>query len=1024
MSLHKKLIALSVLQLLLINLSAVAVPTSALSEMPGSESMALSTAGPDQNGIVSGIIKDENGEPLMGATVREKGNSANGVITDVDGKFSISIQHASAVLEVSYVGYEKTEVNVQQGKVVDLRLRPDNTTLDGIVVVGYGSMKKSDLTGSVSRADIKDFQNSPNVNVGQLLQGTIPGLNVGVTTNAGDVPGMSIRGKNTISGNSNVLIVLDGIIYNSTLASINPNDIESIDVLKDASATAVYGAQAANGVILITTKRGQEGKTRIDVSSSYTFSNPTRDYKPMNRSQYLQYLTDQWYEKSYVGPDYVTPNPDFRLADYLPDIVMKDDSQPDGISALDYDWWGDGTQTASIMEDRISASGKSGIVSYLLSYGYTDQKGIIKNDNFKRNSIRMNFDITPYKWLKFGVQSFGSFVNKDGAQPDIWALRTQNPLISPYDENGNIVPYPFNTLDKNPFMGSNIADKERHNYFFGNLYAEIKLPLDGLTYHINFGNNYRVDDHNQSNQYGASLTGDAYKNHSQYYDYTVDNIFNYNNTFGKHSVAATFVVGVSERKYDYTSADAQDFARITLGYNSLQLGKNQYTTSNSWKEALTNQMLRVNYKYADKYLLTATVRRDGFSGFAKNNKSSVFPSLALAWVLSNEKFFKVSWVDNLKIRAGWGVSGNMTSRYNSLAKVNSLSAYVFGDGGSTEMGQKIVSMGNDDLKWERTSGINGGLDFVLLNNRISGYIDCYYTTTKDLLYNIAVPSASGFTSVSSNIGKLRNQGLEISITSHNIVQKDFEWSTTFNFSTNKNKLITLTGQDNDGDGKEDDLVASGLFMGKSLSAVYGYKVDGIYQLDDKDIPAGFHPGNYRIVDVDGDGEITTRDRCIIGKTDPAYRMSMLNTLRYKDFTFSFFLNSVQGGKDSYLGANSLFVTCNTDNDDRWNMYYDQVKRIWSPSNPKGIYARSTKAPKIRPTRYEQRNFVRLQDISLGYNLPNKLIEHIGLHNANVYISGKNLLTFTKWHGWDPEANQNYGGRPVLKSISFGINLSL
>lgn len=429
MSLHKKLIALSVLQLLLINLSAVAVPTSALSEMPGSESMALSTAGPDQNGIVSGIIKDENGEPLMGATVREKGNSANGVITDVDGKFSISIQHASAVLEVSYVGYEKTEVNVQQGKVVDLRLRPDNTTLDGIVVVGYGSMKKSDLTGSVSRADIKDFQNSPNVNVGQLLQGTIPGLNVGVTTNAGDVPGMSIRGKNTISGNSNVLIVLDGIIYNSTLASINPNDIESIDVLKDASATAVYGAQAANGVILITTKRGQEGKTRIDVSSSYTFSNPTRDYKPMNRSQYLQYLTDQWYEKSYVGPDYVTPNPDFRLADYLPDIVMKDDSQPDGISALDYDWWGDGTQTASIMEDRISASGKSGIVSYLLSYGYTDQKGIIKNDNFKRNSIRMNFDITPYKWLKFGVQSFGSFVNKDGAQPDIWALRTQTRLF-------------------------------------------------------------------------------------------------------------------------------------------------------------------------------------------------------------------------------------------------------------------------------------------------------------------------------------------------------------------------------------------------------------------------------------------------------------------------------------------------------------------------------------------------------------------------------------------------------------------
>ena len=970
---------------------------------------------------VSGIISDGNGEPLIGATVIEKGTK-NGTATDIDGHFALDVD-PNAQLEVSYIGYQKTIIKTSEKSEYAIILNSDSELLDDIVVVGYGTMKKSDLTGSVASANLKDFKNAPNTNMAQMLQGTVPGLNIGQTTTTGATPDISIRGTNTISGNNSVLIVLDGIIYNSSLSSINPNDIESIDVLKDASATAVYGAQAANGVLLITTKKGKEGKTRINFSSSYTISNPTKNLRPMNREEYLQFTRDYWYDKAYTGDDYSIPNPDFQMSDYLPDVAMRDASQSDGVSAYDYDWWGEGTQTGHIFENRLSASGGTKNVSYLLSYANTDQSGYIKNDLFKRNSIRMNVDINPTDWLKFGVQSFASFVNQDGAEPGVWALMTQCPLIQPYDADGKIVPYPFATLDVNPFMGSEVDDKERHNYFFGNLYAEIKLPVKGLTYRLNYGNNYRIDNYYRASEYAASLTGEAYKRTGQYYDYTVDNILNYNGEFGDHTIGATLLYGASERKYEYTNADSQNFSRITLGYNSLELGKNQYTYSDAWSEALLYQMGRLNYKYKNRYLLTTTVRRDGFSGFAKNNKFAVFPSVALAWVLSEEKFFKVSWVDHLKIRAGWGISGNQTTRYKSLSQIASNSAYVFGDGGSTEIGQKVNTMANNNLKWEKTEGINGGIDFVLLNNRISGSIDLYQTTTRDLLYDLAIPTITGFGSVSSNIGKIRNKGVEFTITSHNIRNKDFEWNTTLNFASNSNKIISLTGIDNDGDGKEDDLVASNLFIGQPISAIYNYQIDGIWQLTDE-IPTGYHPGNYRVVDTNGDGNITVDDRIILGKTTPAYRFGLLNTFRYKNFNFSFFINSIQGGKNGYLSANSETLVRGDANSRRWNRASELAADYWSPSNPNATYSRSIQGGTISPTLYQDRSFIRLQDVSLSYNLPTAVVNKIGLEALDFFVTGKNLITITDWKGWDPEANSGYFGRPVLRSFSIGLNLTL
>ena len=985
----------------------------------GSSARQKGSSEPAPKKKVSGRIVDGNGDPIIGATITERGTN-NRTVSDLNGDFSFFVTPGSQV-EVSYIGFKDKMLRPSDN--MNVAMEEDTEGLDEVVVVGYGTMKKKDLTGAVVRANLKDFEKQPNTNILQSLQGTVPGLNIGQTTASGATPSMSIRGTNTISGNNSVLIVLDGIIYNSSLSSINPNDIESVDVLKDASATAVYGAQAANGVLLITTKKGKEGATRVNFSSSYSTSSPTKDLHPMNRAEYLDYTRQNWYDNAFMGPEYTTPNPDFNIADYLPDAAMRDASQPDGISALDHDWWGEGTQTGHIFENRISVSGGTKKMAYLMSYENTTQEGYLKNDLFKRNSIRINLDINPYGWLKFGVQAFASFVNQDGQEPGVAQLMRENPLLAAYDSEGNIIPYPFGTLDENSFMGTSANDKERHNYFFGNFYAEIKLPVKGLTYRINYGNNYRIDKHNYSNPYSASLTGEAYKHYDEYYDYTVDNILSYNHDFGPHSIAATLLYGVSERKDEYTSADSQNFSRLTLGYDNLSLGKEQYSSSSAWNEALLYQMFRLNYNFKNRYLLTTTVRRDGYSGFAKNKKFATFPSVALAWVVSEEPWFNAGWVDQLKLRGGWGISGNQTTRYKSLAKVSSSAAYVFGDGGTTEIGQQVSTMGNDNLKWEKTHGVNFGLDFVVLNGRLSGTFEYYNTTTKDLLYDIAIPTINGYSTLSSNIGKIRNHGVEFTITSRNIVKKDFQWSTTFNISSNKNKIVSLLGKDADGDGKEDDLVASNLFIGQPVSAIYNYKIDGIWQLGD-DIPKGYHAGNYRVVDTDTDGKITVDDRVILGKKDPSYRFGILNTFRYKDFSLSFFINSIQGGKNGYMQANSYTIVRGDANALRWNRASELASQYWSPSNPNGKFSRSNQGGTISPTYYEQRNFVRLQDVSLGYVLPKILVSKVGLQDVNLFLSAKNLITITDWDGWDPEAGQDYYGRPVLRSISFGINVTL
>ena len=984
--------------------------------------------------ILKGVVTDDSGEPIIGATISEVGTK-NAAVSDFNGNFELRNTTSDAIT-VSYIGYVKQTVQIKGKSYVKVTLHVDQKLIDEVVVVGYGTMRKSDVTGAVTRANIQAFEKSTNTNLLQSLQGTVPGLNVGQASSAGSSPELSIRGANTISGNTSVLVILDGIIYTGSLSSINPADIESVDVLKDASATAVYGAQAANGVLLITTKRGAKGKAKVNFSSSYSMQTPTHKLHTMNREQMLNFDNEcLWQYSKTEASGYTQQNPDFKLSERMPDAWMTDDKG--NIIPGDYDWWSDFTRTGSIFENKLNISGGADNMSYLISLGNTSQKNYLLNDDYKRNTIRVNLDIKPVSWLKAGVQAFGSFENRDGQETYLPFLIECSPLTKPYDENGEMIHYPAHDARENPYHGSLVDDYDRSNSFFANLYAEVKLPVKGLTYRMNFGNNYRIGEHNYASEYAENSNGQAYKHHSRYNDWTFDNIVNYQNDFGKHSVGATFVYGASKRQYSYTAADAKLFPRMTLGYNSLELAGTQQTNSDAWEETLLYQMGRVNYAYDSKYLLTATVRRDGFSGFSKSNKSAVFPSVALGWVISNEEWFKVPTLDYLKLRAGWGVSGNQTARYSSLARVDSSIGYIFGDGASSGvMRQELASMENNDLKWEKTSGFNFGVDFSLLNNRITGNIEYYTTKTTDLLYAVSIPSITGFTSIMSNVGEIQNNGFEFTINTRNIQTKNFEWTSMFNFSTNSNKIKKLAGLDTNGDGKEDDLTSSSLFIGQSLSAIYDYTIDGIYQVGDN-IPEGYHPGNYRIVDINDDGKIDEKDRSIIGKADPSCRMGLLNTLKYNRFTLSFFLNAVIGGSKSYLGKNTYAELVN-DNTLRHNRLTEQVENFWTPSNPDGIYALYNANPAINPGRYENRSFLRLQDITLSYDLPKTWMQRIGIDGINVYLSCKNLLTITGWHGWDPEPNvtyqdingQNrmtgsrYEDRPVMKSMTLGININL
>ncbi|WP_422081589.1 TonB-dependent receptor [Ulvibacterium sp.] len=997
---------------------------------------------------ISGTVSDENGQPLPGASIVEKGTT-NGTQTDFDGNFSINVSDQNAILIVSYIGFATQEIPVNNQDTINIALVESTSSLDEVVVIGYGAtVSKKDATGAVASAELERALETPNVSVIQALQGAVAGLNIGAVTVAGENPTLSVRGQSTLNGvdengrstaneDNAPLIVLDGIIYRGSLVDLNTSDIQSIDILKDASSAAIYGSQASNGVIVITSKSGGvSSKPIINYTSSYSIQTPANDVRPMQSAEYAEFYPDIfWAEGSKLAPDFIQDNPDY---DFTPNL--KTNFLNEGFrNGVDTNWWDLLTRNGTVNTHNLSVRGRSERTGYFLSAGITDQNGILLNDDYTRYNFRVNLDVNINDWLKIGTQTFAVVSDFSGANASAEAIFRLQPWAPIRDDNGEFITNPVDQL--NPFLTNQQEDSDIRLNLSSTIYADVKLPLEGLTYRMNYSNAYRTINQSNFNAFGADFTGLGSKDHFINWDWTFDNIVSYNRTFNEnHNLGVTLLYGVEKRHLSGTETQASNFDVDVLGFNRLQAGDptlNEILTTKE-EESSIYQMARVIYDFKKKYFFTGTLRRDGFSGFGANEKIGVFPTAAVGWTVTEESFVnESSWLNFLKLRASYGQSGRRgVSRLQTFARVESEPAVVFGDGGSPTQGIAIVSLANPALTWETTTGSNFGVDFSILNSRISGSIEYYDNKTENILFDIALPEITGFDRITSNIAEVQNNGLEVVLRANILDGKDFSWNTSIDFNRVRNEITSILGPDNDenGDGREDDLIGNGLFIGEPQNSIFNYDIIGMWQLADEangNLPDGFFPGTYKLRDINGDGMISSLDdRRVIGYEDPSFRIGIANTFRYKDFTLYAFINSIQGGNDFYLGDDGFHSV-------REQLSFENIPSggfdYWLPENPNARYRRLDTPSQFgaqlsnpngaKP--YSSRSFVRLQDVSLSYNLPGPMLDVLGIRTAKIFVSGKNLYTWTDWQGWDPETGAGFGagaGLPVLKSYSLGLNV--
>ena len=976
---------------------------------------------------VTGTITDANGEPVIGANVMVKG-TGNGTITDVDGHFNLDV-HGNDVLEISYIGYTTTSVKVGSQKHLQVKLVEDTKLLDEVVVVGYGTTNKQAITGSVIKADIDSYRDVPTNNIMETLKGSVPGLNIGGTNTAGAVGGYSIRGQNSPSGNT-PLVVVDGAIFDGSLADFPSEDIEDLTVLKDASAAAVYGSRSANGVILITTKRGRSNsrKPEFNVNLSYGYSHELKRQEVYDAAGYIQKLLDV---RTANGLE-ADPN---NVAMYLQAIEAENynatpDHQPTFTDP--YDLF---RQSAYNVKANLSISNSSDLATYYISAALTDQKGVVLNDSYKNFSGRINVETKLTDWLKVGVKSNYSIRDYSGSSPSLNKAAQFSPYASLYDESGKYLQYPQTTTSfESPFWSMKTNDLEKYNTLGAILNAKVTVPwVKGLSYEMVYSHNLRWSQNNYFyNEYttaGQGKHGKGARTNSNNYHMLLDNIVKYNNTFNKiHNIDITLLYSREHRTWNSMTAYAENFDNTILGDNKLQDGKTQTVSTGSGESGAIGMMARATYTFDNRYSFTGTVRRDGCSAFSKNKKWATFASGGFNWNISHEGFMKdVKPVSNLALRLSYGSNGNQSiSPYSTLAKVSTGKTIFAGDA-SYSITQAISSFALNDLGWETTTGLNAGLDFAFFNNRLSGSIDTYFTNTTDLLFSLALPTVSGKSSITSNLGKIQNRGVEISLHSQNIQKKDFSWSTDFAFSLNRNKVATIYGEDNDGDGKEDDLINSGYFIGKSLGTLYGYKIIGMWQQEDVDngtIMQGMRPGDYKLEDVNGDGKIdSTNDRQFLGTNKENFRWSMTNTLTYKDWSLMIYINSIWGGNGYFQAANTPY----TDEYINSAAHNRTVLDYWTPENVDAKYPRLDykQNARYKGTLYQDRSFIKLQKVALTYNL-SRWVKNIGLNNMKLSLSADNLFEYSPhWDGLDAETGQglSINARPSIRTYQMNLTFN-
>ncbi len=955
---------------------------------------------------ITGKVSLANSAPLSGVTVQLK-NSKITTGTGDDGTFSINVPaNSSNVLVFTFVGFETKEVTISNSTTVDVTLKELVGELTDVVVVGYGTQKKRDVTGSVASLSKERLRELPNTNIAQALQGSVPGLQI--NTNGGGAEGndlsILIRGRNSISASNGPLLIWDGIPYEGGISEINPNDVESIEVLKDASAAAIYGSRGSNGVILITSKQGKKGKLNITYDGSYGTQSIINKPELLTGEEFYNFKKTRLNAPNTISP--------------------AEQAVYDAGKAVD--WYDLATQKGMRSQHSISMTGGSDKISFYFGGTFLDVKGVAVNDRFKRYSLRPSLEVKVTPWLTIGSSTQFSLQNRDGLPVEFSDSRNTggganffNPLTTPFDSVGNpsIYAYADYPPSRNPLSNTLVNNSDISYRIFTTNNITIAFPfLKGLSYKLNTGVEYES---NQRKTYwgrnvalGFESNGYATNYNSTGRNFTVENILNYSKEFGKHSINFTGLYSSQSNQFDRDQLEGQGFPNDVLTNYQMASALLLTPSAVNFRQNLVSQMGRLNYGYDGKYLVTLTTRRDGYSGFGAKSKYGVFPTIGVAWNIHRESFMEnIEAISSLKLRGSYGINGNQAvSSYSALAK---LSSFPYLSGSTVLPGYVPSALANEELGWESTKSFSMGLDFGILNNRIQGSVDLYSAKTSDLLLNRIISSVQGFTRILQNIGKTANRGIELGITATNFNSKDFSWTTNLNFSSNRNKIVDLYG-----DGKDD--VANGWFIGKPINVVYGLQYDGVFR-SQQEIDASFQktakPGWIKVKNINGDSLINTAsDRTILGNQDPKFIWGMTNTFKYKGISLMVFFHGVNG-----VTKRNPFEDDNVFTDVRRNT---TRKDWWSPTNPTGThFANDANANPLGVNFYESATFARLKDISLGYDLPVTLLSRAKIASCKIYVTGRNLATFTKYDALDPELTDQFG-LPLQKEVVFGLNITL
>ena len=926
------------------------------------------------------VIDGTNGEPFPGVSVVLKGSSTVTITAD-NGEFSIAAKPGD-VLVFSFMGYKTLERMVNNAEIINVTLEEDTQLMDEIVVVGYGTQKKSDVTGSVASFNTKRLEERPNVNIVQSLQGAVAGLNISMTgSNAeGSSSTTRIRGNNSISASNKPLIVMDGIPFSGSWSEINSNDVESIEILKDASSAAIYGARGANGVILIQTKKGKGEKVSVSYNGYYAFT------KAINIPDMMDGET--FYQRKLEGDG------DFTATE----LEMYEKGEYT-------DWLDLALRNGSKMQHNLSLRGAGKTTKYYFSANVSNNKGIAINDDFNKYQLRLNLEQSLGKWVKFGTSTSYGYYDRSGNEINFSNAYLMNPLSSPYQSDGSIrlKTWEDNNYSSNPLSALNEINSDITRSFITNNYIEVTFPIEGLSYKLNTGYTYQTK---LAQNYegldtvdGLSANGKLSIANTYSEDWLIENIISYNRAFGKHNLFLTGLFSAQSEDVVANSISASGFPNDVMTYWQPNKAATTETKASRVTKTHVSQMLRANYSYDSRYLFTVTARRDGYSAFGEDKKYGIFPSVAVGWNIMNEKFFENSAaadvINNLKFRVSWGKNGNEAiSAYATLPVLNSKNYLT--DDYSAIFGFYPSTLSSPLLGWETSTSLNIGVDYGFLNDRIKGSIEYYTTQTTDLLLNRTIPSINGTSSIMENIGKTKGNGVEFQISSVNISGKNFTWNTDFNIVHNTTKIVDVGLYDENG--KPIDDLASEWFIGHPVDVNYDYIFDGIHQVGET---LGYtspisQPGYVKYVNTNDDDIIDSEDKRVIGSKIPKFTFGMNNTFAYKNLSLSVFLNGQVGA----TFANYLMDTHSV------SYRRNQLnKEFWTEDNPINTYPANVGDASVNPQRvsfYEKNNYLRIKDVSLAYKFPERITSKLKMSRLEVYCNAKNLYTWTTWSGLDPE----------------------